>query len=144
MATTDNMGITLINASDYVDPEAINDGFKALDALGVDYITEQGTSGNWSYRKFKSGVAECWATYETSSAKATESFGSIYYGWHNTGTWPITFSSTPVVTASVSSSTGVVWVGEINVNKTNAMMMICSAQESAINRTVRFHVIGKC
>lgn len=28
---------------------------------GVDYIVEQGTSGDWTYRKWKSGVAECWA-----------------------------------------------------------------------------------
>lgn len=26
----------------------------------VDYIVEQGTSGNWTYRKWNSGVAECW------------------------------------------------------------------------------------
>lgn len=27
---------------------------------GVDYIIEQGTSGIWTYRKWNSGVAECW------------------------------------------------------------------------------------
>ena len=26
-----------------------------------DYITSQGTSGSWTYRKWNSGVAECWA-----------------------------------------------------------------------------------
>lgn len=29
--------------------------------LGADYIVEQGTSGGWLYRKWASGVAECWA-----------------------------------------------------------------------------------
>ena len=29
----------------------------------ADYIVEQGTSGIWTYRKWNSGVAECWGTY---------------------------------------------------------------------------------
>lgn len=34
---------------------------KFLEALGVkDYIVEQGTSGGWTYRKWNSGIAECW------------------------------------------------------------------------------------
>lgn len=34
---------------------------KFLEALGVkDYIVEQGTSGIWTYRKWNSGIAECW------------------------------------------------------------------------------------
>jgi hypothetical protein len=28
----------------------------------VDCIVEQGTSGSWTYRKWNSGVAECWGT----------------------------------------------------------------------------------
>jgi hypothetical protein len=28
-----------------------------------DYVIEEGTSGIWSYRKWKSGVAECWSAY---------------------------------------------------------------------------------
>lgn len=33
---------------------------KILDALKVDYIVEQGTSGIWTYRKWSSGMAEAW------------------------------------------------------------------------------------
>ena len=36
-----------------------NIGFGSLN----DYIIEQGTSGIWTYRKWKSGVAECWGIY---------------------------------------------------------------------------------
>lgn len=33
----------------------------AMTALGnADYVVEQGTSGGWAYRKWNSGVAECW------------------------------------------------------------------------------------
>lgn len=59
MATTDNLGIELINGSDYISPEPINEGFRKIDALGVDYVVAQGTSGEWWYRKWASGRAEC-------------------------------------------------------------------------------------
>ena len=30
----------------------------------ADYVVEQGTSGSWTYRKWASGVAECWGQLE--------------------------------------------------------------------------------
>lgn len=45
---------------------------KILDALKADYIVEQGTSGIWTYRKWNSGVAECWgAKFITVNSWAT-------------------------------------------------------------------------
>lgn len=32
-----------------------------LNTQAVDYVVEQGTSGIWTYRKWNSGLAECWA-----------------------------------------------------------------------------------
>ena len=32
--------------------------------MGVDFIVEQGTSGIWTYRKWNSGIAECWGREE--------------------------------------------------------------------------------
>lgn len=44
----------------------------------ADYIVEQGTSGNWTYRKWNSGIAECWGTHNpSSSASGTE--GGLYF-----------------------------------------------------------------
>lgn len=58
MATA-NLGLEVINSSDYVSPTPINNNMKKIDALGIDYITEKGTSGEWWYRKWASGRAEC-------------------------------------------------------------------------------------
>ena len=59
MASTTNLEIEKLNSADYVSVEPINNAFDKLDALGVDYVTESGTSGEWWYRKWKSGRAEC-------------------------------------------------------------------------------------
>lgn len=32
----------------------------------VDYIVDQGTIGIWTYRKWNSGIAECWGEYDKS------------------------------------------------------------------------------
>ena len=33
---------------------------EALPNASIDYIVEEDTSGNWRYRKWNSGIAECW------------------------------------------------------------------------------------
>ena len=58
MATA-NLGLETIDASDYVSPTPINNNMAKIDKLGVDYVIAQGKSGEWWYRKWKSGRAEC-------------------------------------------------------------------------------------
>lgn len=35
----------------------------------ADYITEQGTSNGWTYRKYKSGIVECWGIHHINAAE---------------------------------------------------------------------------
>lgn len=46
----------------------------------ADYVVEEGTSGGWTYRKWNSGVSECWCiTSPTSMAvSAWAAWGSVY------------------------------------------------------------------
>ena len=55
------------------------------DARG-DYIVDQGTSGIWTYRKWASGIAECWGKGTASSGAFTDggayfyrTLGTVYY-----------------------------------------------------------------
>jgi hypothetical protein len=43
----------------------------------VDYVVEEGTSGIWTYRKWTSGIAECWGS-ETVSFQPKYPWGSVY------------------------------------------------------------------
>ena len=43
----------------------------------TDYIVEQGTSGVWTYRKWASGIAECWGT--TSATVTLTTVGTYYH-----------------------------------------------------------------
>ena len=65
-------------------------------AGAVDYIVEQGVSGIWTYRKWNSGIAECWGT----NNYACESMGTgleRVYGVSTAISLPSSiFSETPI------------------------------------------------
>lgn len=72
----------------------------------VPSILEQGTDGDWYYRKWSDGVAECWANKEvTVSFPSTANWGVLY----TTGavadsnlSFPFTFIEIPVVTTTLT------------------------------------------
>lgn len=71
---------------------------EVLPSTSVDYIVEQGTSGNWTYRKWNSGLAELWYYDLTKSSQTFSAWGSLYYADWATGlTFPFAFTSTPIV-----------------------------------------------
>lgn len=37
----------------------------------ADYVVEQGTSGIWTYRKWNSGIAECWGYWNAANASGS-------------------------------------------------------------------------
>ena len=63
---------------------------KLLNKEDNDYIVEQGTSGIWTYRKWSSGVAECWGR---TASKTISNWDPEYCGI--SGSLPITFISHP-------------------------------------------------
>lgn len=77
-----------------------------LKTLGVDYIVAQGTSGIWTYRKWNSGIAECWGV-RTVSVSPNSTWGSTKYTNISPETYPTSlFIDKPFVTATVNKQTG--------------------------------------
>lgn len=107
---SDNLGLSYINGSDYVSPTPINNNFKKLDELGLDYIVLTGYSGEWWFRKWKSGRAECGIDYK--------SFGNVdhtnpWASWFTSaplsfGAYPFAFSVRPFTSISFESTGGTV------------------------------------
>lgn len=94
----DNLGLEEINGGDYVSPDPINNNFEKVDALGIDYIIESGTSGEWWYRKWKSGRAECGIDYKDFGEQTltmSSKWGNAISASMTFGAYPITFASRP-------------------------------------------------
>lgn len=64
-----------------------------------DYVVEYGTSGNWKYRKWNSGTAECWGSFvHSNSVTCDKAWGVVWETPHIGGAvpnYPITFIDVP-------------------------------------------------
>lgn len=94
-----------------------------IEGGSVDTILEQGSYSGWTYRKWASGIAECWTTLQvTASASNTTTVG-----WYSSGelsstnlSYPITFSARPTVTVSLMP-TGATWAIVFPSNTTSSI-----------------------
>lgn len=53
-------------------------GFLSTDDI-ADYIVEEGTDGIWTYRKWNSGISECWGNYSVTLSHYAQAFGGYAY-----------------------------------------------------------------
>ena len=110
-----------------------------------DYVVEQGESGIWAYRKWASGIAECWhinIQISTWTANGTSSFG---YDFYSSIALPFVFTEIHNVYGITTTSTGIGCITAlmsptINVSAVKVHMS-GNVNSSAIHH--RLKVIGK-
>lgn len=117
-----------------------------LGDLAADYIVEQGTSGIWTYRKWASGVAECWA-----KITQTVTPGDAWAGTLNltpyviTVTTPIEFTGIDCVNASAYVGNGHTITSSVSATPPNkisipALSVYLTGQQEC---QVYVHVMGR-
>lgn len=68
-----------------------------ISGVCADYVVESGKSGIWTYRKWNSGIAECWGIYSASGVNLTAShYSGFYYSASISVSLPFTFAAAPV------------------------------------------------
>ena len=91
------------------DPDLMTDGhYNILTSKNApDYVIAQGSSGNWRWRKWNSGVAECWQRYGFAAPEMVEA-GAIYYANQVVGgfAYPFSFVYKPMEVVSADSTVG--------------------------------------
>lgn len=122
---SDNLGLSYINGSDYVSPKPINDNFKILDTLGLDYIVLTGYSGEWWFRKWKSGRAECGIdTKNFGKVSHTVAWGNVFISSDlSFGAFPFAFAAPPFVSISFNGSSDAVHRSYIVYRGANSTIM---------------------
>ena len=122
----------------------------------ADYVVEQGVSGKWSYRKWNSGIGECWGIFSTDSLAINSAWGSMYYGgWMGTTEnkngrkYPFSFVEAPSVSAAYIGGSGDAWlaadVGK-NVNALThapAYQLIRPNANTITAPQISYYVIGR-
>lgn len=99
---TKNLNLPQFDGSDYISVEPFNTIVEILDKLGKDYVVDTGKKGEWWYRKWSSGRAECGIDSKTFARCKND---ILYGGNQETGLWrtgylqvgvyPLQFKSTP-------------------------------------------------
>lgn len=70
-----------------------------FEKLETDYVVAQGISGVWTWRKWESGIAECWCKPSFTNLTCETAWGSWYYAPSQyIGDYPFAFTSAPVFT----------------------------------------------
>ena len=118
----------------------------------ADFVIQQGTSGIWTYRKWKSGIAECWGRKSVSTAIGN-AWGNLYTSESLSAlnvSFPFTFASVPTITANLTcNGTGAILMipgssPAPSVSSTGVYELARgSAQSTSYTYWVNFYVIGK-
>lgn len=124
----------------------------------VDYVTEQGTTGKWTWRKWASGIAEMWATFGTDKlAMETQTWGALYTAsWMGLAAnkeareYPFAFVENPVVSATPTVWSGNVWLATNTENDTGTRLthapayQCVRASDATVNSPqISYYVVGK-
>ena len=121
---------------------------ESIDTLKLDYIVEQGTSGIWTYRKWASGLAECWGTLETTKIINTP-YGNIFRDSTDSdiyAEYPFIFAEIPNCVYS-GESFNALWYGAYSSGTTSRTPKIyvyrATALDEAATILIRFTVKGR-
>ena len=111
--------------------------------LAADYIVSQGTSGIWTFRKWASGVAECWLESEltlTGSTPVANMNGSAYLSYVDVDL-PFTFKTQPRGVANGVLGTGTGFVNVWCRNGYNEITVYVTGNQNNAAITIRSMIV---
>lgn len=97
-------------------------GSISINHTNLDYVVEYGEKYTWTYRKWDSGIAECWRTVYI-TAQLNEPWGSLYVMENPTGSYsyPFIFVDTPSENVTLTSAS--------NQKNNSYQAWICTSSE---------------
>lgn len=109
----------------YFDPNYSLGGTWSSEEIVDDEIVEQGTNSIWTYRKWKSGIAECWGRRDI-TISLNNNYGGAYYGTDAVGFPTNLFNAEPTVSVSRQGrqGTGLVHISPYSVSSTQIQYFI--------------------
>ena len=111
----------------------------------VDFIEEQGEQDGWFYRKWNSGVAECWKIYyEGRVNAAATNYNGFYYSPTISVPFPFTFVNLPTVTVDGGSTANMNFVRAFGSYSDAATFVVVGlANVTSTDITVHIKAIGR-
>ena len=123
-----------------------NYGIFQVNAVTSDFVVETGTSGIWTYRKWYSGLAECWGKKTGTVTNLAKAWGNLYVGetYIDRVQYPFTFTAAPNEQAKVyTQASAVILFAESagsGVNTTTHTAMYNMARGNAVSTSVQYTI----
>ncbi len=114
------------------------------DSSIADFVVEQGTTGIWTWRKWYSGIAECWGK-NIVTIDITTAWGTLSYGQVSAIEFPFTFKSAPTcqVTAETSNAAWATCNVRANTKFTSSVMLYRLGSIAAQQCDIIYYAIGR-
>ena len=115
--------------------------------LSVDYVVEQGTNGIWTYRKWASGIAECWCNVEQSVNITSLTWNNgMYYGNGVPIDYPFEFTELPVcnITKVTYDRLSILSIGASGTEShTPTIRLISTVNNASSTEIFSYSVVGR-
>ena len=116
----------------------------------ADYIVEEGTEGIWTYRKWATGIAECWGTYSFSDVNITATWGALSTGNFGGGIDypPNLFIDAPTCNIIAESLSYNFWIatmqegGSSSSSKTPSIQFVRPNSATNVSGKIMYHAKG--
>lgn len=151
MATvTSNFEFNKPETTDNISPNPYNENFDKIDEvlyeMTTDYVVGQGTQGDWIWKRWSSGVLECYTTISLTNQSITSKLGVLYQVLLST-TLPFTFTDAPWVLGTANAKNNAKALLGISIrNTTSNSIDYCVFSASSIknvNVDVNLYVRGR-
>ena len=110
----------------------------------VDFPVEEGTKGIWTYRKWNSGIAECWGRHSV-TVDIDTAWSPLYYGQVSAIDFPFAFVGSPNCQVSIEAN-GAIWL-TCNVRASNeqtpSLMLYRPSSITGHPCDIIYYAIGK-
>lgn len=137
-ALSANISLTASDVGAVPTTRTVNGQALSADVADADYVTEQGTSSSWNYRKWNSGKIEAWRKYDFASASWTVWASPIRYMDKTISIPSGIFSAAPSIMAT-SASTQYWVVGCTASSATAGSLRLATVSSTAMATTVRLY-----
>ena len=118
---------------------------KLLNKENNDYIVEQGTSGIWTYRKWASGIAECWGK-KIASVITSSTWAGYYTGAIGSINFPTgLFISAPIlnVTLKASNFPGHIYIDGYESASETSVISIAGHDQRTVESHIHLNAKGR-
>lgn len=113
----------------------------------TDMIVEQGTDGDWTYRKWSSGFYECWGRFTETQIDIDAPWGNGYcVKLGSVDNFPITFRSVPFVNITVQVTNGNgngAYKNNTSTTNVGTIYIISSASATNVTAVTNVYAVGK-